>query len=64
MRIKVKNKVIPTSFFLKIEGKGTLVGAKDRRKRDKLVELVGGQNSGPKASPRSERSKETSEEER
>ena len=31
--VKVGNKVIPASF-LKIEGRGMLVGAKDRRERD------------------------------
>ena len=31
--VKVKSKVIPTSF-LKIEGRKTFVGAKDQRKRD------------------------------
>ena len=34
VRVKVEGKVIPASF-LKIEGRGTLVGAKDRRERDK-----------------------------
>ena len=34
VRVKVKGKVIPASF-LKIEGKKTLVGAKDRRERDR-----------------------------
>ena len=33
VRVEVKSKVIPTSF-LKIEGRKTFVGAKDRRKRD------------------------------
>ena len=33
MRVKVKGKVI-LAGFLKIEGSGTLVGAKDRRKKD------------------------------
>ena len=32
MRVKVRGKPIPASF-LKIEGRGTLVGAKDRRER-------------------------------
>ena len=34
MRVKVGGKVIPASF-LKIEGRRTLVGAKDRRERDR-----------------------------
>ena len=33
VRVKVKSKVIPMSF-LKIEGRETIVGAKDWRKRD------------------------------
>ena len=32
MRVKVRGKAIPASF-LKIEGRGALVGAKDRRER-------------------------------
>ena len=34
MGVKVEDKVIPASF-LKVEGRGTLVGAKDRRERDR-----------------------------
>ena len=34
MRVKVGGKVIPASF-LKVEGRGTLVGEKDRRERDR-----------------------------
>ena len=34
VRVKVQYEVIPASF-LKIEGKRTLVGAKDRRERDR-----------------------------
>ena len=33
VRIKVEGKVIPVSF-LKVEGKGVLVGAKNQRERD------------------------------
>ena len=47
MRVKIDGKVISTSF-LKIEGRGTLVGAKDR-KEGQIEELVDGQNPGPKA---------------
>ena len=58
MRVKVGGKVIPASF-LKIEGKGTLVGAKDRREREERIEeLVGGQNPGPEAPPRSKKEQE------
>ena len=53
VRVNVGGKAIPTSF-LKIEGRGTLIGAKDRRERDR-VELVGGQNQGPVAPPMSKR---------
>ena len=34
VRVKVGDKVIPASF-LKVEGRGTLVGAKDRREKDR-----------------------------
>ena len=40
-------KVIATRF-LKVEGRGTLVGAKEGQ----TEELVGGQNAGPEAPPR------------
>ena len=36
MRVKVGGKAIPASF-LKIEGRGTLVGAIDRRERDRRI---------------------------
>ena len=46
VRVKVEGKVIQASF-LKIEGRGTLVGAKNRRERERrFVELVGDQNPG------------------
>ena len=48
----VRVKAIPASF-LKIEGRATFVGAKEPQ----LEELVGGQNTGPEASPRSKQSK-------
>ena len=56
MRVKVRSKVIPASF-LKIEGWGMLVGAKDRRE-GQLVELVGGQNLGPEAPPMNKKNRE------
>ena len=34
VRVKVGSKAIPASF-LKVEGRGMLVGAKDRRERDR-----------------------------
>ena len=36
MKVKVGGKVIPASF-LKVEGRGALVGAKDRRGIDSVV---------------------------
>ena len=36
--VKVEGKVIPASF-LKVEGRGTLVGAKDRRERGRWSEF-------------------------
>ena len=56
VRVNVGGKAIPASF-LKIEGRGTLIGAKDRRERDR-VELVGGQNQGPVAPPMSKKGQE------
>ena len=53
MRVKVGDKVIPASF-LKVEGRGTLVGEKDRRE-GQIEELVGGQNAGPEAPHRSKK---------
>ena len=50
VRVKIKGQVMPTSF-LKIEGRRTLVWAKEGQ----LVELVGDQNPGLEALPRSKR---------
>ena len=50
VRVEVKSKVIPTSF-LKVEGRGTFVG----KKQGRLVKLVGDQNPGSEAPPRSKR---------
>ena len=47
VRVKVRSKVI-SAIFLKIEGRGTLVGTKDGRK-GQIEELVGDQNPGPEA---------------
>ena len=60
VRVNVGGKAIPASF-LKIEGRGTLIGAEDRREREgRIEELVDGQNPGPEAplSSKSKRSKE------
>ena len=59
MRVEVKSKVIPASF-LKIEGRGTLVGAKGGR----LVELLGHQNPGLKAPCKCKRRRERREQRR
>ena len=48
MRVKVKSKIIPTSFP-NIQDRETFVGEKEGR----LVELVGDQNPGSEAPPRS-----------
>ena len=53
VRVEVISKVISTCF-LKIEGRGTFVRAKERL----LVESVGDQNLGPKAPPRSKKGRE------
>ena len=50
MRVKVKSKVILTSF-LKIQGRKTFVGAKKNENKGRLVELVGDQNQGSEAPP-------------
>ena len=52
MRVKVKSKVIPTSF-LKIEVGDVRLG-ETPEKEGRLVESVGNQNPGPKAPPRSQ----------
>ena len=61
--VKVEGKVIPASF-LKIEGRGTLVGAIGRREKDRLNELLGGQNPGPEAPPKSRKRQERREQKR
>ena len=64
MRVKVGGKVIPASF-LKVEERGTLVGAKDWREREGWIEeLVDGQNPGPEAPPKSKKGKEKREQRR
>ena len=57
VRVKVKGKVIPASFR-KIEGRGILVGAKDRREKRQLEEMVVDQTPGPEAPPRSKKRRE------
>ena len=51
VKAKVEDKFIPASFR-KIEGRGTLVGAKDQRERD--IYLVDDQNPGVRKSERRE----------
>ena len=60
MRVDVGGKAIPASF-LKIKGRGTLVGAKDQKREGQIKELVGGQNPGPVAPPRSKKGQERRE---
>ena len=62
VRVNVGGKVIPASF-LKVEGRGTLVGTKDWRERG-IEELVSGQNPGPEAPPRSKKGQERREQRR
>ena len=59
MRVKVQGKAIPASFR-KIEGRRTLVGAKDQRERQK-EDMVGDQNPNPEAPPRSKKGQEKRE---
>ena len=59
MRVKVKSKVIPTSFP-NIQDRETFVGEKEER----LVELVGDQNPGSEAPPRSKTGREKKEQRR
>ena len=62
MRIKIKGKVIPTSF-LKIEGRGVFWD-KIPEKEGRFVELVSNQNPGPEAPPRNKREQEGREQRR
>ena len=57
MRVKVRGKAIPTSF-LKIEGRGTLFGAKDRRERNRRI----GRWSEPRSSSTSQEQDRAKEE--
>ena len=59
VRVNVGNKLIPASF-LKIEGRGTLVWAKDLRK-GQIEELIGGHNPSPEAPPRCKKGQEKRE---
>ena len=61
VRFKVRGKVISANF-LKIEGRRTLVGAKDRRE-GQIEELVGDHNPGPEAPPKSKKGQESREKE-
>ena len=64
MGVRVGGKVIPASF-LKVEGRRTLGGAQDQGGRDgQIEELVGGQNQGPVAPPRSKKRQEKREQRR
>ena len=59
VKVKVGGKTIPASFE-KIEGRGMLVGVIGRRE-GRTKELVGGQNQGPEAPPRSKIGQENRE---
>ena len=61
--VKVGVKAIPASF-LKVEGRRTLVGAKDGREGGRIEELVDDQNPGPEAPPRSRKGQEMMEQRR
>ena len=61
MGVKVRGKVIPVSF-LKVEGRETLIGAKDWR--GQIEELEDHQKPGPKAPPMSRKGKERREQRR
>ena len=62
MKVNVGGKAIPASF-LKVEGRGTLVGAIGQSE-GRIEELVDGQNQGPEAPPRSMREQERREQRR
>ena len=57
VRVKVEGIVIPASFW-KIEGRSTLVGGERPDREGQTKELVGDQNPGPEAPPRSRRRRE------
>ena len=57
MGVKVASKAI-RARFLKIEGRGTLVGAKTGEREGQIEELVGGQKPGPEAPTRSKKERE------
>ena len=64
--IKVGGKAIPARF-LKVEGRRTLVRAKNQRERERegqIEKLIGGQNPGPEAPPRRRKGQERREQRR
>ena len=52
--VKVGGKVIPVSF-LKVVGKGGACWSERPQRKGQIKELVGGQNPGPEAPPRSKK---------
>ena len=62
MGVKVRGKVILSSF-LRVEGRGCSLGGKTGRE-GQIEELVGGQNPGPVAPPRSKKGQERREQRR
>ena len=63
MKVKVGGKTIPASF-LKIKGRGALVGAIGPEREGRIEDLVGDQNPGPEAPPMSRKRREKREQKR
>ena len=63
VEVKVGSKVIPASFQ-KIEGKGDARWGDRPEREGRIEELVGGQNPGPEAPPRSKKGQEKREQRR
>ena len=57
MRVNVGGKPTPVCF-LKIKGRGALVGGERPEREGRIEELVGGQNQGPVAPPKSKKGQE------
>ena len=60
MRVNVGGKAIPASFLI-IEGKGDARWGERPEREGQIEELVGGQNQGPEAPPRSKKKQEKRE---
>ena len=57
MGVKVGGKAIPASF-LKVKGKGNVRWGERPEREGRIEQLVGGQNPGPEAPPRSKKGQE------